>query len=142
MEEVEEANKAVVESCHRVLSILSQPHNQIHYRNLMSETGEAVFRFKRVVSLLNTGLGHARVRKLRKFQAHLPQNILSDNPHHKCLQLVHHESSAQELSSHAKNSLCLGTPSLELSSNGKSHQQLAGPASSGHYHFLQQLQLR
>ncbi|CAN1291906.1 Probable WRKY transcription factor 21 [Linum perenne] len=29
----------------------------------MVETGEAVFKFKKVVSLLNTGLGHARVRK-------------------------------------------------------------------------------
>ncbi|KAL4326247.1 hypothetical protein GQ457_11G003120 [Hibiscus cannabinus] len=140
MEEVEKANKAAVESCHRVLSILSQPQDQIHCRNLMSETGEAVFRFKRVVSLLNTGLGHARVRKLRKLQAPLPQSILLDNPHHKTLQLGHHESSALELSSHAKNSLYLETPSLELSSNGKNHQQLAGPSSSGHYHFLQQQQ--
>ncbi|KAE8685533.1 putative WRKY transcription factor 21 [Hibiscus syriacus] len=44
MEEVEEANKAAVESCHRVLSILSHPQDQAHYRNLMAETGEAVFR--------------------------------------------------------------------------------------------------
>ncbi|KAE8708137.1 putative WRKY transcription factor 21 [Hibiscus syriacus] len=141
MEEVEEANKAAVESCHRVLSILSQPQDQIHYRNLMAETGEAVFRFKKVVSLLNTGLGHARVRKLRKLQASLPQSILLDNPHHRTLQLGgHHESSAQELGSHAKNSLYLGTPSLELSSNGKNLQQLTEPASSGHYHFLLQQQ--
>ncbi|KAK8521795.1 hypothetical protein V6N13_021874 [Hibiscus sabdariffa] len=148
MEGVEEANKAAVESCHRVLSILSQPQDQIQYRNLMAETGEAVFRFKRVVSLLNTGLGHARVRKQRKLQAPLPHSILLDNPHHKtstdypskALQLVPHEISPQELSSHAKNSLCLGTPSLELSSNGKNHQQLAQPASSGHYHILQQQQ--
>ncbi|XVF80915.1 hypothetical protein PTKIN_Ptkin15bG0113200 [Pterospermum kingtungense] len=148
MEEVEEANKAAVESCHRVLSILSQPQDQVHYRNLMAETGEAVFRFKRVVSLLNAGLGHARVRKLRKLETPFPQSILMDNPHHKAtdypsknLQLGYHEGSGQELTSHAKNSLCLGKPSLELSSNGKNPLQLAQQAPpSGHYHFLQQQQ--
>ncbi|PPS05893.1 hypothetical protein GOBAR_AA14762 [Gossypium barbadense] len=118
MEEVEEANKAAVESCHRVLSILSQPKDQIQYRNLMAETGEAVFRFKRVVSLLNTGFGHARVRKLRRLDTPFPQSILMDNPHHKVI----HESSVKELSSHAKNCLYLGN-----------QHQTAQPASSGHY---------
>ncbi|XWS46925.1 hypothetical protein CRYUN_Cryun14cG0109600 [Craigia yunnanensis] len=147
MEDVEEANKAAVESCHRVLSILSQPQDQVHYRNLMAETGEAVFRFKRVVSILNAGLGHARVRKLRKVQTPFPQSILLDNPHHKAtdyqsknLQLGYHENSVQELSSHAKNSLYLGNPCLELSSNGKNPLQLAQQAPSGHFHFLQQQQ--
>ncbi|XWS76306.1 hypothetical protein CRYUN_Cryun01aG0164600 [Craigia yunnanensis] len=147
MEEVEEANKAAIESCHRVLSILSLPQDQVHYRNLMAETGETVFRFKRVVSLLNAGLGHARVRKLRKLQTPFPQSILLDNPHimgtdypSKSLQLVGHESSVQESSSHAKNSLYLGNPSLELSSNRKNLRQLAQPAPLGHYHFLQQQQ--
>ncbi|XP_022727816.1 probable WRKY transcription factor 21 [Durio zibethinus] len=147
MEEVEEANKAAVESCHKVLSILSQPQDQVHYRNLMAETGEAVFRFKRVVSLLNAGLRHAKVRKLRKLQTPIPQSILLDNPHHKAtdypsknLQLGYHESSLQELSSLAKNSLYLGNPSLELSSNGKNPLQLPQRAPSGHYHFLQQQQ--
>ncbi|XWS31476.1 hypothetical protein CRYUN_Cryun23aG0079700 [Craigia yunnanensis] len=147
MEEVEEANKAAVESCHRVLSILSQPQDQVFYRNLMTETGEAVFRVKRVVSLLNAGLGHARVRKLRKLQTPFPQSILLDNPHHKAtdypsknLQLGCHKSSVQELSSHAKNSLYLENPSLELSSNGKNPLQLAQPAPSVHSHFLQQQQ--
>ena len=69
MEEVEEANKAAVESCHRVLSILSQSQDQVQRRNLVLETGEAIFRFKRVVSLLNTGLGHAKSESLRSFQS-------------------------------------------------------------------------
>ncbi|XVE77875.1 hypothetical protein DITRI_Ditri13aG0098500 [Diplodiscus trichospermus] len=149
MEEVEEANKAAVESCHRVLDILSQPQDQVHYKNLMAETGEAVFRFNRVVSLLNAGLGHARVRKLRKLQTPFPQSILLDIPHHKAadypsknLQLGFHESSVQELSSHAKNSLFLGNPSLELSSNGKNPLQLAQQVPSGRHHFLQQQQLQ
>ncbi|XWS36381.1 hypothetical protein CRYUN_Cryun20dG0080200 [Craigia yunnanensis] len=143
MEEVEEANKAAVESCHRVLSILSQPQDQVHYRNLMAETEEAVFRFNRVVSLLNAGLGHARVRKLRKLETAFPQSILLDNPHHKStdypsknLQLGYHESSVQE----SKNSLYLGNPSLELSSNGKNPLQRVQLTPSGHYHFLQQQQ--
>ncbi|GMI66469.1 WRKY DNA-BINDING PROTEIN 39, WRKY DNA-binding protein 39 [Hibiscus trionum] len=120
MEEVEAANKAAIDSSHRVLNILSQPQNQVNYRNLMSETGEAVFRFKRVVSLLNSGLGHARVRRLRKPQTPFPQTNLLDTPH----------SNVQELSSHAQKSLCLVEPSLELSSNPL----------LGHYLFLQKQQ--
>ncbi|XVE73001.1 hypothetical protein DITRI_Ditri11bG0083300 [Diplodiscus trichospermus] len=147
MEEVEEANKSAVESCHRVLRILSQPQDQVHYRNLMAETGEAVFRFERVVSLLNAGLGHARVRKLGKLQLPFPQSILLDNPLNKAtdypsknLQLGCLGSSVQELSSHAKNSLYLGNPSLELSSNGKNPLHLAQQAPCGHHNFLQQQQ--
>ncbi|KAJ4840738.1 hypothetical protein Tsubulata_044598 [Turnera subulata] len=152
MEEVEEANKAAVESCHRVLSLLSQPQDQAQFRNLMVETGEAVFRFKRVVSLLNTGLGHARVRKLKKLPNPVSQSILLDNPVHrpehasKSLQFLQSSSylerhPIQELGSNAKTSLSLGTtPSLELSSNGKSPLQLAQQAPVAHYQFLQQQQ--
>ncbi|QHO29262.1 hypothetical protein S83_024261 [Arachis hypogaea] len=80
MEEVEQANRLAVERCHRVLSILSQPRDQVQNRNLMVETGEAVLRFKKVVSLLHNGLGHARVRKNRKLQVPFSQSILLDNP--------------------------------------------------------------
>lgn len=150
MEEVEEANRAAVESCHRVLSLLSLPQDQVQYRNLMAETGEAVFRFKRVVSLLNTGLGHARVRKLKKLPSPLSHSILLDNPLHRAdhpsknLQFLQSSSylenhPVQELGSNAKNSLCLGTPSLELSSTGKNPLQLAQQTPT-HYHFLQQQQ--
>ncbi|MBA0554717.1 hypothetical protein Golob_013810, partial [Gossypium lobatum] len=124
MEEVEEANKAAVESCHRVLSSLSQPKDQIQYRNLMAETGEAVFRFKRVVSLLNTSLGHARVRKMRKLQTPFPQSILLDNPHRKAT------------TDNPSKNLQLGPLYL-----GNNHQT-AQPASSGPYHMLQQQQFR
>jgi len=34
----------------------------------MVETAGAIVRFKKVVSLLNSGLGHARVRKHKKLQ--------------------------------------------------------------------------
>lgn len=149
MEEVELANRAAVESCHRVLSMLSQPKDQIQHRNLMVETGEAVGRFKKVVSLLHNGLGHARVRKLKKLQVPFSQSILLDNPNCKT---IHHsknmqfpqtsfpENSIQELGSTVRNSLSLGNPSLELSSSGKSPLQLAQQASSMHYHLLQQQQ--
>ncbi|XP_061970567.1 probable WRKY transcription factor 21 [Populus nigra] len=152
MEGVEEANRAAVESCHRVISLLSQPQDQVQYRNLMVETGEAVFRFKKVVSLLNTGLGHARVRKLKKLPTPLSQSILLDNP----LSSTGHPSKTpqflqsnsyleskpiQELGSIAKNCLSLGTPSLELSSNGKNSLQLGQPTPAAHYQFIQQQQL-
>ncbi|RZC16544.1 putative WRKY transcription factor 39 [Glycine soja] len=86
MEEVEQANRVVVESCHRVLSLLSQPRDQVQHRNLMVETGETVVRFKKVVSMLHNGLGHARVRKLKNPQ--IPsshQSIFLDNPNCKTL---------------------------------------------------------
>ncbi|KAJ8749458.1 hypothetical protein K2173_025653 [Erythroxylum novogranatense] len=151
MEEVEEANKAAVESCHRVLNLLSQPHDQVQYRNIMMETGEAVFRFKRVVSLLNTGLGHARVRKLKKVPSPQAQTILLDNPHHRTdipSKSLHFLQSSgylenrpiQEIGSNSKTSLCLGAPSLELSSNGKNPLQLTHQTPPTPYIFLQQQQ--
>lgn len=151
MEEVEEANKAAVASCHRVLSLLSQPQDQVQFRNLEVETGKAVFRFKKVVSLLNTGLGHARVRKLKKLQIPFPESVLLDNPncttdHHSktphFLQSRFAENPSQDLSLGVRNSLSLGNPSLELSTNnGKTPIQLAQQAlPPAHYHFLQQQQ--
>ncbi|EEF31086.1 WRKY transcription factor, putative [Ricinus communis] len=50
MEEVEEANKAAVESCRRVIALLCQPRDQVQARNLVTETGETVSKFKRVIS--------------------------------------------------------------------------------------------
>lgn len=151
MEEVEEANKAAVESCHRVLSLLSQPRDQGQCRSLTVETGEAVFRFKKVVALLNNGLGHARVRKLRKLPNPVNQSIFLENLHQKTeiptknlqfLQSSFHDNPAQEMGSLAKSSLTLGNPSVELISNGKQHLQLGQqtPSTSAHYHFLQQQQ--
>nr|QGQ64045.1 WRKY transcription factor 22 [Santalum album] len=81
MEEVEEANKAAVERCHRVLAHLSQPKDMAQYRTLTVETGEAVSKFKKVVSILGNATGHSRVRKLNKFNSTLPQRIFLDYPH-------------------------------------------------------------
>ncbi|KAL5989008.1 hypothetical protein ACLOJK_027110 [Asimina triloba] len=83
MEEVEEANKAAVECCHRVLNQLSNPQDQLQFRNLMAETGEAISRFQKVVSLLSgSGVGHGRVRILKKIQSSPPPplKIFLDSP--------------------------------------------------------------
>ncbi|CAN1131751.1 Probable WRKY transcription factor 21 [Linum perenne] len=142
MEEVEQANRAAIESCNRVLSLLSKPQDQLHYKNLMVETGEAVFKFKKVVSLLNNGLGHARVRKVKNLpsSSSLSHNILLDNPHHHSRE-PSKSHQIQLLQTNAKTALSLGgngnNPSLELSSNGKN--PLQQPASS-HYLFLQHQQ--
>lgn len=141
MEEVEEANKAAVETCHRVLSLLSQPQDQVQIGNLTLETGEAVLRFKKVVSLLSTGSGHARVRKLKKHHVPFPQSILTDHQS-KNLQFLQTfpENPIQETGSSVKSTLCLGNSSLELSSNGKSPLHLAEQTPSSHFHFFQQQQ--
>lgn len=127
MEEVEKANIAAVESCHRVISFLNQPQDQNLCRNLAKQTDEAVEKFKKVVSLLNSSCGHARVRKSKKIQTPYPQNIFLENPilqnndhHHnhyqqpKPLNLLQISPKDQEI---IKNSLTLGTPSSELSSH-------------------------
>ncbi|KAE8659976.1 putative WRKY transcription factor 39 [Hibiscus syriacus] len=80
MEKVEQANKEAIESCNRVLDLFSLPKDQARYSNLMVETGEAVFKFKKVVSLLNTDLSHSRVRKLKVFRSSLPQKIFLESP--------------------------------------------------------------
>lgn len=150
MEEVEEANKTAVGSCHRVLSLLSQPKDQVQSRNLAVETVDAVSKFKRVVSLLSNGVGHARVRKSKKPQFPFPQNILLDTPNPRTeqpsrtlqfLQPNFNENPFQDPGSNSKNSLSLGNTSLELSSNGKNplHLSQQTPAPP-HYQFLQQQQ--
>ncbi|KAL4352379.1 hypothetical protein GQ457_06G018930 [Hibiscus cannabinus] len=80
MEKVEEANKEAIESCKRVLNLLSLPKDQVQCSNLMVETGAAVFKFKKVVSLLNNDLSHSRVRKSKMFGSSLPQEIFLESP--------------------------------------------------------------
>ncbi|XP_065851852.1 probable WRKY transcription factor 74 isoform X2 [Euphorbia lathyris] len=80
MEEIEEANKAAVESCHRVIQLLSQSKDEFQSQNLMIQTGEAVSKFKRVVSLLSSH-GGRKIRRLNKFKfrSSLPQKLFLDN---------------------------------------------------------------
>lgn len=152
MEEVEAANKAAIESCHRILNLLAQPQDHLQSKNLMVQTGDAVLRFKKVVSLLDDGLGHPRVRKLKKVQNLIPQNILLDNttiqePPKPPLQLLltappNQTHPIQDSGSNAvKNTLSLVNhhPSLELSSIGKNldRNSQKNPNPSSNYQFLQ-----
>ncbi|KAF8733364.1 hypothetical protein HU200_014970 [Digitaria exilis] len=70
MEEVEVANRAAVESCHRVLALLSQSQQQdpALLKSIASETGEACAKFRKVTALLGNGgsSGHARGRISRR----------------------------------------------------------------------------
>ncbi|XVF31093.1 hypothetical protein REPUB_Repub16aG0115900 [Reevesia pubescens] len=116
MEEVEQANKAAIESCHRVLSLLSVPKDQVQYSNLMMETGEAVFKFKKVVSLLSNDLSHARVRKLKKFRSTLPQKIFLESPNFRTI------LSPKPLQVYPSN--LFDKPPLEVDVRGKNHLQL------------------
>ncbi|XP_008218281.1 PREDICTED: probable WRKY transcription factor 74 [Prunus mume] len=156
MDEVEEANKAAVESCHGVLSHLCQPKGQVHCKNLLAETEEAVFKFKRVVSLLGGGLGHGRVRKLKKFKPPpLPQNIFLDGPNYrldistKPLQLLPPnslENRRAEKDSKYGSSLqhthsqkvFLGNPVVDLEMKIKLPLQIPKTKPLQQYHFLEQ----
>ena len=77
---IEEASKSAVESCHSVLDLISKTKDQIEYGNLSVKTEESVAKFKKVVSILDVGLGHARARKSKNLQTPCPRNILLDNP--------------------------------------------------------------
>lgn len=148
MEEVEKANSAAVESCYRVIDLLSQPQTHNHYRNLAEQTGDAVNKFKKVVSILNSSCGHARVRKIKKIQPPFPQNIFlenhitrTDDQHPKPrppIQINHVESNPlQELGSSVKSAL-----TLELSSNARNLPRVAQQMALPNHQLLQQQQQR
>ncbi|CAD5172957.1 unnamed protein product [Musa acuminata subsp. malaccensis] len=82
MEGVEEANRAAVESCYRVLSLLSETQDRaLAYKDLMADTGKAVSRFNKVISMLSNGVGHARPRRLHDpQQLHFNHGIFLDSP--------------------------------------------------------------
>ncbi|KAK2987566.1 hypothetical protein RJ640_012336, partial [Escallonia rubra] len=157
MEEVEVANKAAVESCHRILSLVHERQDQVHHKKLRVETREAVSKFKRVVSLLCGGVGHARVRKLNKFSSPLPQNIFLENPicatnvSPKPLQLLQThfpEKPIAELDSKSRNPLHLTQKrfienlALEVGSSVKPPLQIVQqkPSQNPHQLIRQQLQ--
>ncbi|XP_047088602.1 protein WRKY1-like [Lolium rigidum] len=67
MEGVEESSREAVQSCHRVLSLLSNPQGQlVPHKELVNATGEAVAKFGSLASKIANGngrQGHARVRR-------------------------------------------------------------------------------
>ncbi|KAG0547663.1 hypothetical protein BDA96_01G099700 [Sorghum bicolor] len=78
IQEMEEARRTAVQSCHRVLALLSNPHGQlVPSKDLMAATGEAVAKFGSLTAKLTNSnsnsngngqqlQGHARVRKIKK----------------------------------------------------------------------------
>ncbi|XAR63588.1 hypothetical protein NMG60_11023578 [Bertholletia excelsa] len=140
MEEVEEANKAAVESCQRVLSLLCSSQDHLQHKNLMVEAREAVFKFKRVVSLLSNG----RVAKLKKFRPTLPQTILLEttNPQKKLSQKPQNPAgevdSKFSSSSQLTQKMFLESPRVELdnASSAKLPLQIMQPRLSQHHRQL------
>lgn len=140
-----------VEHCHRVIDLLSsRKHDQNSYTNIVRETGEAVNKFKKVVTLLNSTLGHARVRKSNEFKTPLPRDILVENLNSKnddqakalkgLLPFNSPENRVLEVGTNVKCNLSLGSPSLELSSNSRNPLNLGQQTPLPSYNYLQQQQ--
>ncbi|XP_023554095.1 probable WRKY transcription factor 21 [Cucurbita pepo subsp. pepo] len=129
MEELEEANRAAIDSCHGVLNLLAHPSPQEQgelRKNLMVETGEAVFKLKKVVSLLNSGFGYAKVRRFKNIPLPLPQKFLLDPPNNGL---------------NGKISVFLGNPDLEMDQNHKNSLKIHKQAApSLNFSFPQQQQ--
>ncbi|KAE8805777.1 WRKY16 transcription factor [Hordeum vulgare] len=72
MEEVEEANRMAVESCHRVLGLLTQTQGPEQLRSIALGTDEACAKFRKVVSLLGNepsgGTTHPRAKVVSRRQ--------------------------------------------------------------------------
>ncbi|KAG6488300.1 hypothetical protein ZIOFF_057060 [Zingiber officinale] len=94
MEEVEKASRAAVESCHRVLSLLSRPQDQAQSGNLLSETGDAIAGFRKVISLLGKSSGHGRIRVGNKVASTSNHKLLLD---HQLLPKMDHTSNPPQL---------------------------------------------
>lgn len=62
MEAVEEANRAAVESCKKLVGVLSRSGDPFQPMRVAAETDEAVAQFGKVVAVLSDRLGHARAR--------------------------------------------------------------------------------
>ncbi|MQL98897.1 hypothetical protein Taro_031612 [Colocasia esculenta] len=158
MEEVEEANRAAVECCQRFLNQLYQPQEKVQYGNIVAETGEAVSKFKRVVSLLSNGLINRRVRKQKIIQAPIYQKIFLESPvaasraessskSSQPLPRILMETAAPEPDTSTKSlpliphKLFLESPALEMDSSSREGLQHASQiTSSTPFQFLQQLQ--
>ncbi|XP_039140342.1 probable WRKY transcription factor 21 [Dioscorea cayenensis subsp. rotundata] len=81
MEEVVKIHRDAVFSCHGVLDKISQSQNQALCGTLMAETREVVSKFKKLGSMLDNTVGHARFRKLKEapFPLKMKHNIFLGN---------------------------------------------------------------
>ncbi|XP_022953743.1 probable WRKY transcription factor 21 [Cucurbita moschata] len=138
MEEVEDANREAVESVHKVLNLLTvtSPQDQSKItRCLMTETGEAVFKFRKVLCLLDSvGLGHARVRKKKKIM-----NFHLDSSPSQSMFLESSSPNCRMDLLQGRNLQMGPHPSLELNSNAKncSIQQIQPQSAAVYHHLLQ-----
>ncbi|KZV22898.1 putative WRKY transcription factor 21-like [Dorcoceras hygrometricum] len=147
MDEVVKSNIAAVESCHKVINLLAQhPQNQNHYRTFVEQTGDAVLKFKKVVSLLNSSTVHARVRKSKTNHIPYPQSILLESPicsttdkPQNFIQINPVETNShQETGLYCNRSIKFGNPCIDMSSQSKNHLQLVQKSPAQDYYFLQQ----
>ncbi|XP_074590627.1 protein WRKY1-like [Curcuma longa] len=157
MEGVEEANSAAVESCHGVLSLLSETKDQtLAYENVSAETGKAISRFDKVVSMLGNGMGHARFRRPKNTQYHhfnhsifLDSSVVSRADHSpSLLQLLpttpllekpvsEMKVSNSKMPPQVPSSLLLENPIVIKGSRSDLQAAFHSPTPS-HFHFLQQ----
>nr|CAD1819839.1 unnamed protein product [Ananas comosus var. bracteatus] len=150
MEEVEEANKAAVESCYRVLTLLS--HSQDHpiqHKIVVAETGEAVSRFRRVASILSNCKGHARVRTEKKPLPKFNHRIFLDFPSSTSSRLDNSQRSQFDAVSRATTAqlspklFIEKQPVPELDSTPKlAHFQLAPQPGPFHFQFQQHVRFQ
>ncbi|KAL8259066.1 hypothetical protein R6Q59_027019 [Mikania micrantha] len=122
MEEVESANKDAVQSFHRIINLLAQPHDHLHHKSLIELAGDVVIGFKRVVYLLDQDLSHSRVRKFKNFPTLIPQNIFLDKDPQSFQKPI------QEISSNAVK--------INLSSRNSIQKPQNTPAPLSNYQFL------
>ncbi|KAJ0966439.1 hypothetical protein J5N97_027577 [Dioscorea zingiberensis] len=146
MEGVEEIHRAAMESSQRVLGLLSHSQDQLQCRNLLAETGEAVSKFKKVVSMLGNTVGHARFRRVKESQSSLEHHkILPHNPvipkpepsstPHQLLPAAVLDSSSM-IPHHVPKNIFLENPEVDFIN--KSRIQHGSEAPSNQFQFLQQ----
>jgi len=142
MEEVEEANRIAVESCHRVLGLLSQTQDPAQLRSIALGTDDACAKFRKVVSLLsNEGGGagaagggshpRAKVASRKQTPGFLSQKGFLDNN----IPVVVLNSSA-----HPSTSSSQVYPRNSILDSQSAHHQIGGPPKlvqplSAHFQF-------
>ena len=85
MDGMVESNREAVQSCHKVLDLLSNPHGQlVPHKDLVEATGAAVAKFGSLASKISSGngrQGHARFRqRIKKPMPLFDSNLFRDSP--------------------------------------------------------------
>ncbi|KAG6538172.1 protein WRKY1-like [Zingiber officinale] len=157
MEGVEEATRAAVENCHRVLSLLTEGQDHpLACKNLMEKTGEAISSFNKVVSMLSKEVGHAKLRRLKNAQqlqfnrsifldptaisrADLSPLLLQFLPRDLSQKPAIDFNSTAKIASLTPSRMLPDKPGVEMETASKSSVQVAfSNYSPAHFHFLHQ----